>query len=77
MKDKVTGFSGVVTGIVYYLSGCTQALLAPPVALDGKLPDSQWYDVQRLIYTHPNAEHGRVVLNNDTTPGCDAAPPKR
>lgn len=77
MKDKVTGFSGVVSGVVYYLSGCTQALVVPPVALDGKLPDAQWFDVQRLIYMHANAEHGRVVLNNTQTPGCDAPPPVR
>lgn len=48
VKDKITGFEGVVTGIVDYLSGCNQALVVPKVDKDGKLRDAHWFDVQRL-----------------------------
>jgi hypothetical protein len=35
VKDRITGFSGIVTGFVTYLSGCNQALVIPNVATDG------------------------------------------
>lgn len=71
-RDRITGFTGVVMGVCDYLSGCSQALLVPPMQ-DGKLPESQWFDVQRLEDT--GAE--RIVLDNGATPGCDKAAPKR
>jgi hypothetical protein len=72
VRNRITGFTGVVTGHVEYLTGCNQALVVPPVQ-DGKLPESQWFDVQRLEST--GAE--RIVLDNGATPGCDKAAPKR
>ncbi|MDB5937513.1 MAG: hypothetical protein JWQ01_4857 [Massilia sp.] len=72
-KDKITGFEGVATGFVQYLTGCNQALLAPRCGDDGALRDSQWFDQQRLeVLTN------RVIsLDNGVTPGCDKAAPKR
>lgn len=72
--DKLTGFEGRVSGIVSYLSGCVQALVVPKVGSDGKLPDSQWFDVQRLSAMEAM---GRIVLDNGPTPGCDRAAPHR
>lgn len=72
-QDKITGFEGVVTGFVQYISGCNQALLAPKVGSDGALRDSQWLDIQRLTPLDGEA----VVLDNGTTPGPDRAPARR
>lgn len=72
-KDKITGFEGVATGYVQYLTGCNQVLLAPRCGPDGALRDSQWFDQQRLE-TQMNAA---VTLDNGVTPGCDRAAPKR
>lgn len=74
VKDKVTGFSGVVTGLVYYITGCNQALVAPKVAKDGSQRESQWVDWQRLDI---DRKAKRVVLDNGATPGFDKAAPKR
>lgn len=71
-RDRITGFTGVVMGVCDYLSGCSQALLVPPMQ-DGKLPESQWFDVQRLEDTGAV----RIVLDNGATPGCAKAAPKR
>lgn len=72
-RDRVTGFTGVVTGHANYLSGCAQALLAPGVGADGTFRDGQWFDQQRL-----EALPGDVlVLDNGDTPGADKAAPKR
>jgi hypothetical protein len=74
VKDRITGFSGVVTGIVHYLTGCHQALVAPPLGPDGAFRDSAWFDLQRLAV---DALVQPVVLDNGATPGADRAPPKR
>lgn len=73
MRDIITGFTGVVTGRAEYISGCNQALVAPPMAADGALRDSQWFDEQRLAHV----DDSLVVLDNGSTPGCDKAAPKR
>ena len=48
-RDKITGFQGIATGFVRYITGCNQVLLAPPVDRDGKIVESQWFDDQRLV----------------------------
>ena len=72
--DRVTGFIGVATGYVQYLTGCNQALLAPKCGEDGALRESQWFDQQRLTEV-ANCEV--VTLDNGLTPGPDRAAPKR
>ena len=74
VTDRVTNFRGVVTGVVEYLTGCNQALVVPPMSSDGKLPDSQWFDVQRLAVVE---DVPAVVLDNGATPGCDKPAPRR
>jgi hypothetical protein len=51
VQDKLTGFSGVVTGQVEYLTGCNQCLVQPKCKPDGGWVDSQWLDVDRLAST--------------------------
>lgn len=75
VEDVITGFKGTVTGIVHYITGCDQALVAPRgLDGDGKIRDSQWFDVQRLVV---DAKVARIVLDNSVTPGFDKAAPKR
>jgi len=47
-KDKVTGYSGVVTTISFDLYGCVQAVITPPAAKDVKIDSGHWFDVTRL-----------------------------
>ena len=71
--DRITGFSGVATGHVVYLSGCNQTLLVPP-AVDNVLKEAQWFDDQRLVR---DSSKVRIELANGTTPGFDKMAPKR
>jgi len=73
VKDIITGFSGVVTGRVEYITGCNQVLVAPKVGKDGAHVDSYWIDEQRVEVLKKK----RVVLDNGSTPGFDKAAPKR
>jgi hypothetical protein len=74
VKDKVTGFEGIATGYVTYLTGCNQVLVAPKVGKDGVLKDSAWIDEQRLVV---DSKAATVKLDNSKANGFDAVPPKR
>jgi hypothetical protein len=71
-KDKITGFSGTVTGFVEYITGCNQLLLIPPVGKDGKTGDGQWFDEQRVDLTGKP-----IVLDNSKSNGPDKPAPIR
>jgi hypothetical protein len=70
--DRITGFTGVATGHVRYITGCNQVNLTPKVASDGKQRDPAWFDEQRLERV---TSEEQIVLNNDTTPGFGPAAP--
>jgi hypothetical protein len=72
--DKITGFSGVATGYVQYLTGCNQVLIQPRVDSEGRTRDSSWFDEQRLDI---DTRHDVIVLNNGNNPGSDKQAPKR
>lgn len=48
VKDKVTGFKGVVTTISIDLPGCVQAIVNAGVDEKGEYRDGKWFDVNRL-----------------------------
>ena len=74
VKDRITGFVGVATGVVDYITGCSQALVQPLMAKDGTVPESKWIDVQRLEIVPGKPQ---IVLDNSSTPGFDKPAPKR
>jgi len=51
VEDRVTGFKGVVATVAFDLYGCIQAVVNPGADEDGKLRDSQWFDITRLRIT--------------------------
>lgn len=48
VRDRVTGFTGVITSISFDLYGCIQAVVNPGLDKDGKPQDQHWFDVNRL-----------------------------
>ena len=47
-RDKITGFSGVITGINSWITGCDQILLQPSVNEKGEWQESRWFDDSRI-----------------------------
>lgn len=47
-KDRVTGFTGVISSVTFDLYGCVQAILTPAVDSNGKTGESAWFDIKRL-----------------------------
>lgn len=72
VTDEVTGFQGVVTGLVDYITGCRQALVVPPVKADGSLAESQWFDADRL-----RIDQMQAVVIGVRDPGPDRPAPRR
>jgi hypothetical protein len=73
LKDKITGFKGVVTGRCEYISGCHQVLLVPAVSKTGDHREGHWFDEQRC----ERVGGSEVTLNNGRNPGFDKEAPKR
>lgn len=48
VKDRITGFSGIATSHVKYLTGCDQIGVTPGVDKDGKVQDTHYFDHTRL-----------------------------
>lgn len=51
VKDKVTGFTGVVQSVNFDLFGCVQFSVVPPVNEKGERVESAWFDSNRLELT--------------------------
>lgn len=48
VEDCVIGFKGVVATVGFDLYGCIQATVNPGADKEGRLRESQWFDVNRL-----------------------------
>ena len=76
VRDIITGYAGIVTGYVRYLTGCNQVLVVPRIGKDGKRDNGEWFDVQRIV----RVGESRIVLPNADVAiaaiGPDAEPPK-
>ncbi len=49
VKDKISGFKGVVVGAHTYLNGCTRLSILPKVGKDGSYKESETFDEPQLI----------------------------
>lgn len=49
VRDVITGYTGIATGRVEYITGCDQLLVSPPVKDGGEFVESKWLDKQRLV----------------------------
>ncbi len=51
VRDKVTGFSGIVTAKCEYINGCVQFCVTPKIKKGiHVMPDGQYIDEGRLIF---------------------------
>lgn len=49
VKEKVTGFKGIVVGKTEWLNGCIRFGVQSPNLHDGKPVDIQWFDQADLV----------------------------
>lgn len=65
LKDKVTGFEGVVMGITLYYTDCTHYGLCSRTLKDGQPTRWEWFDETRLEIVEGSE---RLVLNEREKP---------
>lgn len=72
VREKVTGFKGIITGTCFYLTGCTQFLVTAKSKDDTSEATAIWYDEGRLELVKK-----QVISSDDVrkeNDGCDIAP---
>ena len=72
VREMVTGFTGIITGSVYYLTGCNQYLVTAKQKDEFSEASTVWYDEGRLEYIDNQITPEMVEAE---APGCDRKPP--
>lgn len=73
VKDRVTGFSGMVVAVSRHLTGCDRAFVEPPVKEDGSKPEGYWFDIDTLKRT----DKKQLVIEQGEKPGGKDLPAPR
>lgn len=62
VKDKVSGFEGVITGVTFYQNGCKKVVIEPQKLQENGAPiEAQWFDEQRVAKI-PTAKGGGPMI---------------
>ena len=72
-RDMVSGFTGIATGLTMWLSGCDTVGLNPGIDKDGKLMETQWFDINRV----KKFEEKVVTVNKERPPGGPHITPRQ
>ena len=75
VRDKVTGFKGIVIGHAEFLTGCDQYTVQPKANKSGsKFEDGRWFDEGRLEKVGEGIHEEEVKAEKD---GCDTPAPDK
>jgi hypothetical protein len=74
VADVITGFEGIVTGRVDYITGCNQYLVQPKQKADGNFIEAKWFDEHRLTV---NEYDTPVTLPKAKRDGADVSAPNK
>jgi hypothetical protein len=50
-KDKITGFEGILTARVQFLTGCNRYSIQPQKLHDGKRLEGEYFDEDQIVIT--------------------------
>ncbi len=48
VKDKISGFRGIVAAKTFHLNGCVRIMVEPTELMDGKPIQEHWFDIQQI-----------------------------
>jgi hypothetical protein len=72
-KDKITGFTGILTARVEYLTGCTQYGITPQIKKgDKEAPRADFFDEGRIEILGEGMKPAKVKAPVDGGPNRDA-----
>lgn len=72
-QDKITGYAGIITARVHYLTGCTQYGLTAPMK-DGEIKGTEYFDEGRIEIVGPGMNAESVSAPAAGGPNRDAPP---
>ncbi len=69
-KDNITGFEGLIIGMLDHLHGCSHYYVQPTNLVDGKVVDPEGFDVQRIKFVKrlvkdPIVIRSKINLGNE------------
>ena len=73
VKEKISGFKGVITGTCFYLTGCNQYLVTAKPKDEFSEPTALWYDEGRLHLINKEIHKEEDVIAEEN--GSDVCPP--
>lgn len=73
VRDKISGFTGVVTSFSKHLNGCDRVWISPPIDKDGKMIDGSWFDIVQLEVLEENV----IPVQEGTVKSPPGGPPSR
>ncbi len=78
VKDKITGFVGIIIGHADYMTGCDQYLVQPAckVKEKGTRPEAEWFDEARLVSTKKDPKISKKDVQGKKK-GSDIPAPKK
>lgn len=71
-RDVISGFTGVITGVATYITGCDQYSILGD-SKDGEFGNTVWLDVNRVDVDHSASQ---VVIETEKEQGACSAPTK-
>ena len=84
IRDKITSFEGIATGLAEYLNGCRQFLITPEKTdKEGKKIDGLWIDEQTLevvkksVFANPFPRDSFGESAKRATAGGPSSPQRR
>jgi hypothetical protein len=79
VKDVVSGYRGIVTGVFKYLNGCVRLCLSSRKLVDGKVPDDFVVDTTQVEIIKRSAVASKRSAHSDavTGPGGPRPAPRR
>lgn len=74
VKDKVTGFKGIVVSMSRHLYGCDRIGIQPEVGADGKVPECGWFDIDAAELIEAGVVKGHTEEPVETRRGGPTLP---
>jgi hypothetical protein len=74
-KDRISGFTGIITAIAHYLHGCTRCSIAPQEIREGKVIDHIWIDEGQVEIIEKQAYKHHLAKTTTMGPGGQRSDP--
>jgi len=75
-KDKISGFTGIITSRIQYLTGCDQYGIKPKIKADGEPIEVSYFDEGRIEIVGDGMTTTDVKSDKDNGPDVHPDAPK-